>query len=358
MIQILDDIKKIKKYDGSDMLALLESFPAQCRAAKTIGAGFGLPGSFKSIRYSNIVCTGLGGSAIGADIVRSYIADEAKVPVIVNRNYTLPNFVGKDSIVITVSYSGNTEETLSAYKDAATRKAKIIAITSGGELRTRAQADGVPALIIPGGLPPRCALGYSSLTLLAALSKIGVVKDKSREIDRTIALLQHMKDKKLGHGVVFGKNYAKRIASRLYGKYPVIYSGQDHIDAVVTRWRGELAENSKSLSSGAVIPEMNHNEIVGWDNPRSLLKNFIVLILRDSGDHPRNSKRIDVTKRIIKSLGMSLLEVESVGEGLLERIFSLVYMGDFVSFYLAILNKRDPTPVERIAYFKSELAKT
>jgi len=356
-MQILDDIKIIKKYDRSDMLALLESFPAQCRAARRIGSEFELSGSLKSIRYSNIVCTGLGGSAIGADIVRSYIVDEAEVPVLVNRNYTLPNFVGKDSIVIASSYSGNTEETLSAYNDARRKRAKIIAITSGGELRARAERDGVPVLAIPGGLPPRCALGYSSLTLLAVLSKIGVVSDRSKDIGRTIALLQYMKDKNLGHGVAFEKNIAKRIASRLYDKYPVIYSGQDHIDSVVTRWRGELAENSKSLSSGAAIPEMNHNEIVGWDNPKFILKNFMVVILRDSADHPRNSKRIDVTKRMIKSLGVDLLEVESTGNGLLERIFSLVYTGDFVSFYLAILNKRDPTPVERIAYFKSELAK-
>lgn len=356
-MQILDDIKTIKKYDRSDMLSLLESFPAQCRSAKTIGSKFELPGFFKSIRYSNIVCTGLGGSAIGADIVRSYIADEAKVPILVNRNYTLPNFVGKGSIVITSSYSGNTEETLSAYKDALARRAKIIAITSGGELRTRAEADGVPVLVIPGGLPPRCALGYSSLTLLSILSKIGVVSDKSKDIDRAIALLQHMKGKSLGYDVAFKKNIAKRIAGRLYDKYPVIYSGQDHVDAVVTRWRGEFSENSKHLSSGAVIPEMNHNEIVGWDNPKSILKNFMVVILRDSGDHPRNSKRIDVTKKMIRSLRVGLLEVKSVGDGLLERMFSLVYIGDFVSFYLAILNKRDPTPVERIAYFKSELAK-
>jgi len=148
-MQILDDIKTVKKYDRSDMLALLESFPAQCRAAKTIGSEFELPGSFKSIRYSNIVCTGMGGSAIGADIIRSYIADEAKVPILVNRNYTLPSFVGKDSIVIISSYSGNTEETLSAYKDARARKARIIVITSGGELQARAQANGIGVVVIP-----------------------------------------------------------------------------------------------------------------------------------------------------------------------------------------------------------------
>lgn len=352
----LEDTKVLEKYDKSRMLDLIESFPAQCRDAKRIAAAFNLEDGYGS-GYKNILFTGLGGSAIGADLARSYLSDEAKVPMLVNRNYTLPNFIDEGSLVIASSYSGNTEETLSAYKDARFRKAKIIAVTSGGELERMARSDGFPALIIPKGLPPRCALGYSFFPLLALLSKVGAIKDKSKEIDEAIKLLGELGKTKLGHKVPESKNQAKKIAAALYGKYPIIYGGQDHIDAVVTRWRGELAENSKTLASSHIFPEMNHNEIVGWENPKNILKYLTVIILRDSSDYPRTSKRMDITKNVIKKKKVKIIEVNSMGDGLLARIFSLVYIGDFVSYYLAILNKRDPTPVDRVTYLKKELAK-
>ena len=353
----LDNLKIIAKLDRSDMLETIEGFPAQCRDAKKIGYGFDVPKSFK-IQYKNIVSTGLGGSAIGSDIARSYIADDSKTPLFVNRNYRLPGFVGKETLVIASSYSGNTEETISAYKDAKSKKAKVIAITSGGELRKLASDDGCPVLAIPGGLQPRCALGYSFFPLLIILSKIGVVKDRAEDIDEAIEVLNDLKVKSLGPNVPENKNIAKTIARSLYNKFPVIYAGQDHTDSVVTRWRGSLSENAKVLSSGHVFPEMNHNEIVGWEYPAKLLKDFTAVILRDSADFPRVAKRMDITKKILAKTGVKLIEVNSSGSSLLARIFSLIYIGDFVSFYLAILNKRDPTPVERITYLKKELAKT
>jgi len=352
----IDDLKIIKKYDKSDMLGVIEAFADQCRAAKAIGMDLNLPDSFRR-EYKNIVCTGMGGSAIGADIIRSYITDEARIPLSVNRNYTLPNFVGSSSLVIASSYSGNTEETISAYKDASAKGASIIVITSGGQLQEMAGRDGNPVVIIPKGFAPRCALGYSSLTLLILLSKIGIVKDKSRDIDEAIGVLEWLKDEKVGHAVSRKKNPAKYIADSLHLKFPVIYASQGHLDSVVTRWRGELSENAKVLSSGHLFPEMNHNEIVGWENPKSLLEDFVAVMLRDAGDHPRNSRRIDVTEKILEKNKFKVLEVCSFGKGLLARIFSLIYIGDFTSFYLSILNGIDPTPVDRIDYLKKELAK-
>ncbi|MDD5496429.1 MAG: SIS domain-containing protein, partial [Candidatus Omnitrophica bacterium] len=169
----------IKKYDKSNMLALIESFPKQCAEARNIGEGFKLPKGFKA-RFKNVLVTGLGGSAIGADLARSYVSGEAKVPIFVNRNYTLPNFVDEETLVIASSYSGNTEETLSAYRDARSRKATLMAITSGGELKKMAEQDKAPCVIIPTGFPPRCALGYSFFPLLVMLSKLGIVADKTR----------------------------------------------------------------------------------------------------------------------------------------------------------------------------------
>lgn len=351
----LDDPAVIKRYDKSAMLKLIESFPEQCLAAYTIGRTIALPASFKR-RYKAIVLTGLGGSAIGADIARSYIADAAPTPVFVNRNYCLPGFVDGDTLVITISYSGNTEETISAYADALRKRAQVIAVTSGGRLAQLAGRDGFPVVKVPGGLPPRCALGYSFFPLLSILSGIGLIPDQTRAVNETIKVLTRLKDRELGHAVRARANIAKDIAGRIYGKFPVVYGGQDHIDCVITRWRGQLAENGKTLSSGHVFPEMNHNEIVGWEHPECLLKDFLVVLLRDIDDHPRNIKRMDITKKILKSARAEIIEVNSSGAGLLARMFSLISIGDFTSFYLAILNKCDPTPVERISYLKKRLA--
>ena len=356
MMNALDNPDAIVRYDRSGMMGLIASFPRQCRAAKKIGLAFDLPRKF-SKRYDNVVCAGLGGSAIGADIMRSYLLDDAKTPIFVNRGYDLPGFVNSRTLVIASSYSGNTEETLSAYKDAVRKGAGVIAITSGGLLGRYARSAGFPALLIPGGLPPRAALGYSSITLLITLAKAGIVKDRSREIDEAIAVMDALRLDSLGPEVPASVNTAKAIAKKLHRRYPVLYGAQDRIDAVVTRWRGQLAENAKTLGSSQFFPEMNHNEIVGWDNPPALLKDFAVVILRDRGDHPRVAKRIDITEKILRGRCAGITEVCSSGRGLLARMFSLIYTGDFVSFYLAILNKRDPTPVERIKYLKEQLAK-
>lgn len=351
----LDDPFLPQKYDRSNMMGLIASFPRQCRVAKKIGSAFCLPRSYKR-RYENIVCTGLGGSAIGADIVRSYILDSARAPLVVNRGYLLPAFVGARSLVIVSSYSGDTEETISAYKDARRRGAAIVAITSGGSLRRMAESDGFPVLVIPGGLPPRAALGYSSITLLITLAKAGIVKDQSVPIDEAIEVMGRLQDEEIGFGVPQNNNAAKKIAARLANRFPVIYGAQDRIDAVVTRWRGQLAENAKTLGSSHLFPEMNHNEIVGWDHPAAILKDCEVVILRDGGDHPRVARRMDITEKLLRSRCAGITEVRSSGRGLLARIFSLVYTGDYVSFYLAMLNRCDPTPVERIAYLKKQLA--
>ena len=355
-MNILDSFSGIEKYDKSSMLELIESFPDQCQDAKRIGDGFELPEGFRKT-YKNIVCAGLGGSAIGADLVRSYIADNTKIPLFVSRNYTLPGFVDEDTLVIAASYSGNTEETLSAYRDAGSRGSRIIIVTSGGKLEKLAKENEIPCITIPTGFPPRAALGYAFFPLLILLSKIGVIKDQSVFIEDAIRVLRKLKNKKIGHRVIKKDNQAKKIAGLLYGKFPVLYGAQDHIDAVVTRWRGQLAENAKTLSSSHIFPEMNHNEIVGWENPRTILKECAVIILRDADDHPRISRRMDVTRSILKKDKISVIEVNSAAGGLLARIFSLIYIGDYVSFYLAILNKIDPTPVERIAYLKKELSK-
>lgn len=353
-MDVLDEVKNIKRIDRSDMLNLLLEFPLQCRHAFKIGESFSTPASYRG--FDNIVFSGLGGSAIGADLIRSYVADDIKIPVFVNRDYTIPNFVGKDTLFLACSYSGDTEETLASYDEAKKRRAKVIAISSGGKLEAAANRDKIPFISIPKGYPPRTALGYAFFPWLAVLSNLGLIRDKRNDVKETLSVLEDSGERLLNPNVKTGRNSAKRLALDLHNKYVIIYSAGRYFDSVITRWRGQFAENSKTLASTHIFPEMNHNETVGWENPKRLLKDFIVVILRDESEHPRVARRIDITRSIIEKRS-KVVEIRSKGKRLLSRMFYLVYIGDFVSYYLAILNGVDPTPVEAVTYLKKELSK-
>lgn len=351
----LDDLKEISKIDKGNMLELLISFPKQCENALFIGEHSRPAPSYKR-NYPHIVFIGLGGSAIGADIVKGYLIEEIGVPIFVNRNYTVPAFVNKDSLIFAISYSGNTEETLRAYGEAKKRSANIIAVTSGGKLKELALKNNDMLILIPKGYPPRCALGYSFIPVLALLSKLGLIKNKKDKLKKTVRFLDSLQKEALSPAAKGSSNIAKLVAKKIYKRFPVIYASA-RMEPIVTRWRGQFAENSKTLSSGHLFPEMNHNEIVGWVNPTASLKGFTAVMLKDKDDFPRNKKRMDITASILRKAGFNVLEIESLGKSFLERMLSLVYIGDFASFYLAILNKVDPTPVDRIMYLKKQLAK-
>jgi len=351
----LDSPKDIAKIDTENMLDLLVSFPRQCEDALFIGRRSAVKTRYKK-RYSNIVFTGLGGSAIGGDIIKGYTGGELDIPIYINRNYTLPHFVNKDSLVFAVSYSGNTEETLSAYTEALRRDANVIVITSNGKIKEHASKNNDILVTLPKGYPPRCALGYSFIPAIVMLAKLKLIKNKDEEIKAASCFLAGLKEKALSPGVKGRANVSKAVAKKIYGRFPVIYASEK-LGSIAMRWRGEFAENAKTLSSSHVFSEMNHNEIVGWKNPGSLLKDFAAIILRDKHDLSRIRKRMDITASILKKAKFQVLEVESKGKTLLERMLSLVYIGDFASFYLSVLNKQDPTPVKRIAYLKKQLAR-
>jgi glucose/mannose-6-phosphate isomerase len=346
----LDDVRRI---DVSDMYGLIRGFPVQAREAVEIGRSVPLPLRAKGIRQ--IVLCGLGGSAIGGDLLRSYLAGELKVPFLVNRHYTLPRFVGPETLVIVSSYSGNTEETTAAHREAIKRKAKVLCISSNGLTERLAKRRKSPLLKVPGGLPPRAALGYSFFPTLVALSRLGFIADKSREIRET---LDYLEKKAAEYGDVdSAENRALLLAQQMRSRLSVMYSSTEHFDAVNTRWRGQIAENAKALSFGHVFPEMNHNELVGWNVLRDQMAEMQVIFLRDRGDHRRVQIRMDLVKEIINRYTPHVTEVWSEGSSLLTRMFSLIYLGDWVSFYLAVLHGEDPTPVKVIDYLKQELAR-
>ncbi|MCM8797252.1 MAG: bifunctional phosphoglucose/phosphomannose isomerase [Candidatus Omnitrophica bacterium] len=348
-------MQNLKKMDNADMLGILLDFPQQCLAAQEIGKNAEI--KFTNMDFNKIVFAGLGGSAIGADLVRSYLYFDCAVPITVLREYVLPGYIDSSTLLFVASYSGNTEETLSAYAEAKRKGATIIALSSGGKLKEQAQADNITFIEIPRGLPPRCALGYQGIIPLVVLSRLGIIKEIDSELKETIRVLEELRNLRLRPQIGLKDNIAKSLAVKLVNKFAVIYSASVYFEICATRIRAQLAENSKALSSSHVFPEMNHNEIVGWEQPRRLFKDFIVVMLRDKDMHPRVSRRMEITADILRREGVKVIELWSQGDGLLTRIFSLVYTGDFVSYYLAILYGIDPTPVDRVTYLKNQLAK-
>ncbi len=346
-------LEEIRSIDPDGMYNLIQGFPQQVEEAVTIGNAAKVNVDVRSVE--NIVLCGLGGSAIGGDLLKSYLAGELQVPFLVNRHYTLPKFVGKKSFVIISSYSGNTEETISCYKEAIRRGAKILCISSGGWVEKTAKQKKHPLIKVPGGPSPRAALGYSFFPLLIALSKLRLIKDKNREIQETLSMLK-TKAEEYGDPAS-SSNKALQLAEQLRGRIGVVYSSTERFDAVGTRWRGQMAENGKSLMWGHVLPEMNHNELVGWKALTEQMREMQVFFLRDVEDHPRVAIRMEITKKIIGEHTRNITDVQSEGKSLLTRMFSLVHLGDWVSFYLAILHNEDPMPVKVIDHLKNELAK-
>jgi glucose/mannose-6-phosphate isomerase len=263
--------------------------------------------------------------------------------------------VGASTVVFACSYSGNTEETLSAYGQAKGAGARIICITSGGELARLARADGTPLVEIAGGLPPRAALGYSTIALFGALQAIGIAEGLQNDCNEAI---QQLSGDAARYGIASPEreNPAKAIASSLHGKIVAVYGSAGFLESAAVRWRGQIEENAKNLAFHHVLPEMNHNELVGWRHPAALLQNLGVIFLRDREDHPQVQRRFELTAEALRSRARVVHELWTEGACRLARVLSIVYLGDFVSLYLAYLNGVDPTPVEAIETFKAKLS--
>lgn len=343
----------VKEYDQEGMLTLIETFPKQVQEAVEIGKKADLGNLAEQIKEINaIVFLGMGGSAIGGDLVKAVLAKELKVPMLVNREYHIPAFVNEKTLVIASSYSGNTEETISALKEAMQKKAMIFCITTGGKIAEIAKANGLPLIIIPSGISPRAALGYSFFPILEVFCRLSLVADKNEDIKETVLLLRDMKNEL---SLSTPGNKAQELAKDLQGRIPLIYGSEGFSGVVASRWKGQINENSKHVAFWNVFSELNHNETVGWENPQ-LTKEIHLVILRDN-EGLRMKKRIEVTTEIVKPHVHGITEVYSRGISDIARMFSLIYFGDYVSWYLAMLNEADPTPVKVIDYLKRELAK-
>jgi glucose/mannose-6-phosphate isomerase len=318
--------------DTSNMRQVLVDFPKQCEEALSIAENVSVKGNF-----SKILVLGMGGSGIGGAIIQALLRD-GTVPVFTSKDYEIPGFIDADTLTLAVSYSGNTEETLAALEKAAARGAATVAVTSGGAIASKAGT----VVRVPGGLQPRCAVGFLLLPALRLLSNSGLArigeKDFSDMMDTLADTASYERE-------------GKALAGRLYGRVPVIHTSERMAPAGY-RFKCQINENAKHPAYHHVYPELCHNELVGFAGMER--ERFIVVTMRDSMDHERVARRMDICAKLFGET-VDVLEIKSRGASALARMMSLVYLGDWASYELALLKKLDPTPVTLIESLKKTL---
>lgn len=326
------------------MKSLVEIFTKQLEEAIQIGKNAKLTPATNKI--NNVVITGLGGSGIGGKIVSQLVSNEITVPVIINNDYTIPNFVNENTLVIASSFSGNTEETLSALSAAENKNAVIACITSGGKLLELAKEKGYNHIILPEGDSPRAMLSYSLTQQLFLLNHFGLISEKPIEnLGSAIQLLNN--------NITSIKTEAKEIANKIFNKTPIIYA-EAKFEGVAVRLRQQLNENAKVLCWHHIVPEMNHNELVGWAGGNDTLA---VINFHSNLDHARSSKRMEIGKEIITRYTSTYIDVYAKGDSIIEQSLYLILLGDWISVFLAELKNVDPIEVNVISFLKGELAK-
>jgi glucose/mannose-6-phosphate isomerase len=324
---------------------LIERFPAQLTEALEIGENASIKGHDKPI--NKIYVAGMGGSGIGANFVAEFIVGECKLPYLIGKGYDSPAFIDENTLYIASSYSGNTEETLSALSQVADSGAKIVCISGGGKLIALAKEKGYDYIQMPGDWPsPRACLGYSLVQQLYVLYKLNIIgKTVIDQLKSSIDLIKYDQDEI--------KSKAEKIAALMKGKIPVIYT-TDRMEAVAVRFRQQVNENSKYLAWHHVIPEMNHNELVGW---RDVYTNIAVIYFRNKDDYRRNAVRMDINKEVISKYCDTIIEIYSKGQSLVEKSMYFVHLGDWISWFLAEQRGVDALEVNVIDHLKGELSK-
>jgi glucose/mannose-6-phosphate isomerase len=326
------------------MKHLISNFTKQLKSALELSNRLQLT-DFKT-ELRNVVICGMGGSGISGNIVAEAVASEIKIPIIVNKDYFLPNYINSKSLVIISSYSGDTEETLLALNEAIEKEAKIVCITSGGKLADIASRKKLDTILIPKGMPPRAAISYGIVQILNILNINYIISsDYKNKINAAIKLLDNEEDNIIKD--------AKETAYLISGKYPIIYSSAK-TESVALRLKQQLNENSKILCSHNVFPELNHNELQGWKEKN---KNIAVIILRDKNEYNRTAKRINISSEIIGLYDATIKEIYAKGNSILEKMLYLIHWGDWLSVCLAEIKGIDTLDISVITYLKSELAK-
>jgi glucose/mannose-6-phosphate isomerase len=347
----LDDTSTFARLDPQDMLAQIDGLPDQLQSAWELGHNLSLP-AWTGIRQ--VIVAGLGGSAIGGDLVIAYIEPECRVPVILHRDYGLPAWArGAETLVIASSHSGNTEETLSALDVALEHGCRTMAVSTGGQLADAAQKAGVPWWRFEHQGQPRAAVGFSFGLLLAILTRLELVPDPSDALQETVGLMKEQQSRLVAE-IPVAKNPAKRIAGQLMGRWVTVF-GAGALAPVARRWKCQINELAKAWSQFDLLPEGDHNSLEGIHFPQEILPRMMALFLRGPADHPRNRLRLDLTRKFLMLEGINTDFIDAHGDHPLANQWTMLHFGDYTAYYLAMAYGVDPTPVETLQAFKKEM---
>jgi glucose/mannose-6-phosphate isomerase len=349
----LDDLDRFKQLDTLNMLGEIDNLPDQLGFAYQLGMKHPLP-DWKDFRQ--VVVAGMGGSAIGADLLASYCASISPIPVTVHRDYDLPLFArGAETLVICSSHSGNTEETLSAFDAARKAECRLVVVTTGGELAERAKENNIPVWTFDHAGQPRAAVGFSFGLLLAMFQRLGYLPDQQEAVNDAVAGMKrsqgHLKSE-----VISAKNPAKRYAGQLMGRWVTIV-GAGLTAPIARRWKTQLNEIAKAGANFELLPEADHNALAGTMNHQETLNaHTILLFLRTDSDHPRNRLRSDLTRQVFMLEGMNTDHVDARGNTPLAHMWTLIHFGDYMAYYLAMWYEVDPTPIPVLEEFRQAMA--
>lgn len=350
---MLDDQKKIESIDSGHMIDTIAQFSQQIDEASHIINEYQIP---DFIKIDDVVITGMGASGISGDIVSSLFYEKLDVPFYINKGYDLPRWVHKDSLTVFLSYSGNTDETISSFKQALQKKSNIVAITSGGKLAEYCEKRQLTYIKVPEGFQPRSAVGYLLIPLLQVLRKNKILKNTiDADIQESIEVIKKS-SKENNKEIITNENPAKKLAQKLHHTIPKIY-GWGLYNPVAQRWRTQFNENSKLIADYDILPEASHNDIVGWSSDLDDTKYFSCILFRDAHEETIYMKaRLDFMKSIFEDSAKCVQEIKPEGKSRLARALYAMNYGDFVSCYLAFLREVDPTPIDAINELKRQLA--
>ena len=347
----LDNPQTYRQFDPDDMLGHIRYFPGLCEQAWQLSQGFQLPQDYQKIK--KIVILGMGGSAIGGDLIAGLAVNEAEIPISICRDYSLPKYVDEDTLVIASSYSGMTEETLSAFNQACQTRAKKLAITTGGKLKSLCDDKRIPVFVFRYKSSPRAALPFSFFLLLGLLQNLKVFQNKAIEVTCAIEDLRVLASK-INENVPSSSNKAKLLAYELKSRLPIIY-GAGITGPVAQRWKTQINENSKTMAFYEIFSELNHNAIMGYQLP-AMINQCMVVMLDSVLLHERIRLRYEITQILLKQAGIPCQVLKTEGRNALSQMMGLVFIGDYLSYFLAMLNGIDPTEIRSINFLKKSLA--
>ena len=349
----LDDLTALRELDPAGMLGHVEALPQQCRDAWALTRELELPADY--LQVDKVVIAGMGGSAIGGDLAAAVVANRSPLPISVHRDYDLPAFADRKTLVIASSYSGNTEETVSAFRVAHERGCPLLAVATGGKLAQLAVDWQVPLISFGYRSMPRAALGYLLVSLLGVLRPLGVTGDLEPDLEEALQVMERQWAE-LAPTVPQAQNQAKRLAVELAGRVPVVV-GAGPLATVTRRWKAQFNENGKSWACVEPLPEMNHNAVSGTHFPAEMAGRVFVLFLEGTGLHPRLELRLELTRKVFEGMGITCRQVPIHGQSTLAQILSAIQLGDAISCYLAALYRTDPTAIEDIVQLKERMSK-